>query len=723
MARTSASLSDGATGSPIAAVLGPAVVCAAALAVPLVYLPNLNSVFAEPKMALLYIAGALGFAGRMLAWGFAPSSSSSSSPSSSSVRLSPALQIAVASLLATTLVAAAVAAARGAPGAPYAGAEIARLLAVVGVAFAAAQATADPRWLRRLLTSIHISAGLVSLIGLLQHLQILPLAIPTISVPGSTFGNRNIAAEAVAMSIPFGLGWLALARQGGVGAKDVAPAPASRDARTTGAADDVWRRDPVGAILFLLALELVYLGATRTRGAWLGAASGIAVFFGLRWLAGQRGRAVPRAGVALALALGVAALAAAVIPGRVIPRDVADAKRFEPGPHVVREVVDPTSPVVRTRLGLWRRTLTMYRAHPLLGVGPGNFTVFFPLYAEPGARADGVLTPTVVPRRAHQDLLERLAETGVVGLAALLAVYVVAAGIAVRRSRRAGEETGRSGGDAATVAPAAPGAALGAALTLAALDDRAAQAASAAAALAVLFTCGLTGFPLAMPGTALLFGVALGVLAAKRVSATAPAPARVSAPLAPAGSRAGARFAVVLVAAVLVTGAVVGASRSVRRSYWLARARAALRTPDRPGLGPLAALEALRRAERADSGQFEVALETGFVLLRLGRAADARRAVDRALAIEPHCANAWALRAEADLGADDAPQAAADADRATAILNDYPDAVATRGRAGQQLGDLRALQAARDHLAALAAAGDDRAGRLLGSLPPGAGPR
>ena len=55
-----------------------------------------------------------------------------------------------------------------------------------------------------------------SLIGLLQHLRLLPLPIPTISVPGSTFGNRNVAAEAVAMAIPFGLAWLALlaARRG-----------------------------------------------------------------------------------------------------------------------------------------------------------------------------------------------------------------------------------------------------------------------------------------------------------------------------------------------------------------------------------------------------------------------------------------------------------------------------------------------------------------------------
>ena len=58
---------------------------------------------------------------------------------------------------------------------------------------------------QRFVDGIFVSAGIVSLVGLLQHVQLLPFAIPVISVPGSTFGNHNMAAEAVALSIPFGL--------------------------------------------------------------------------------------------------------------------------------------------------------------------------------------------------------------------------------------------------------------------------------------------------------------------------------------------------------------------------------------------------------------------------------------------------------------------------------------------------------------------------------------
>ena len=91
---------------------------------------------------------------------------------------------------------------------------------------------------------------------------------------------------------------------------------------------------------------------------------------------------------------------------------------------------------MRTRLGLWRRTVAMSAEHPLLGVGPGNWPVAFPRYAEPGAMRDGVLTATRAPRQAHDDLLERLAETGIPGLLALGLLGASTATAARRRLAR-----------------------------------------------------------------------------------------------------------------------------------------------------------------------------------------------------------------------------------------------------------------------------------------------
>jgi O-antigen ligase/tetratricopeptide (TPR) repeat protein len=646
-------------------VAAPAVVCAAALVVPLAYLPNLRSVFAEPKLALLSVAGAAGLGLAMVDRTRGPSAAP---------RLGRALAWAVAAWLATTLLSGVVARVRGTPGAPYARVEIGRMLAVVGIALGTAQAVVAPLWRQRLLMAITGAAGVVSFIGLLQHLQLLPLAIPVISVPGSTFGNRNIAAEAIAMSIPFGLAAVSLARA----------APSSRDG------------GGVAPILVCLILQMAYLGATRTRGAWLGASCGVAAFLVLRR------RALPRRALIGVLALGVAGLAAAAIPGRVVPRDLADAKRFEPGQQVVREALDPASPVVRTRIGLWRRTLAMYAAHPIFGVGPGNFVVFFPLYAEPGAGKDGVMSSSVVPRRAHQDLLERLAETGPLGLAAWLAVYAVAGAVAIRRSRdRRISATSRPDADAdadagdrdlARSATSVPPAAL---------------VAGAAGSLAALFACGLSGFPLAMPATALLLAVALGCLACEGTRSPAARPA--------ARSPRAAFLVAVLLAGSLLLYATVTAARGLARSYSAARALAALR-PDATRSGPTVALAQLQRADRVDPGRFDVALETGFVLLRLGRGAEALAAFDRALAVEPHSPNAWALRGEADLATGDARRAAEDARHATTLLADYPEALATRAAAQARIGDLTGARQARALLAGMAAAGDANAQRLLAAL-------
>jgi len=410
---------------------------------------------------------------------------------------------------------------------------------------------------------------------------------------------------------------------------------------------------------------------------------GIVVFYALAR------RAFPGAALAVVLALVVAALAAAVIPGRLTPRDAGDAKRFEPGEHVVSEALDPRSPVLRERLGLWRRTLAMWRRHPVFGVGPGNFQVYFPAYAEPGALADGVISAKIVPRRAHEDLLERLAETGPLGLAALLAVYVVGLSIAIRRSRLAAADPSRTSG---------PG-------------DEATLAAAAAGCLAALFACGLSGFPLAMPATALLFAVALGFLACE---GTAPAGA-----LPAGGVRRPPRPVAILAALAIVAVTAIGSVRGLIRSYWLARERTALRPA---ALDLNAALGALRAAERARPGTFEVVLETAYVLERLHRFSESLAAIDRAMAIEPYAIPVWLVRSEAALDSGDARAALAAADRALQLFADYPDALVMRALAETRLGHADAARAAYDHLMSLVQGGDPYAKTLLDRLRNEKGP-
>jgi O-antigen ligase len=623
---------------------------AAAVAIMLGYLPALSSPFVAPKLAVLLVAGACGFLG----W------------AAGSWRPRPAPRErgiigASAAFGLLIVVSACLAAGRGAPGAPYAAVEIIRIGAMFGVAAGAAfAARADARHTRRLCEAIHASAGLVALIGLCQHLRLSPLPIPAISVPGSTFGNRNVAAEAVAMAIPFGFGLLGFGE-------------------TTGPAPSPSRRR---MIALFVVLEIGYLAVARARGAWLGGALGIAVFLALR------PPRLSRATVGALAAVAMLAVAGAAIPGRWTAHDSLDVKRFQPATRVVRDAVDPSSPVARTRLALWRRTVALYRSRPLAGIGVGNFPVLFPLYAEPNATADGVLSPTAVPRRAHNDLLERLAEMGPFGLAVLLALYAALGAAAVRRvrdARRAGHP-----GDGDT-------------------------AAACAGSLAAFVGCGLTGFPFAMPATVYLFGVALGLLAAD--APTAPEPGATTATTAVPRLRA-RRLVLFPIAVGLAVSLAAFVTRwsahHLEASYFIARSDAALRAGTAPS-DAARALPFLARADRATPGDFQVALRASAAELQAGHAPEASAAAGRALAVEPNSANAWEALARARLATDDPRGAAAAADRALGILHDYPGALATRAQAAGRLGDAATADGARARLSALAITDDD-ARRLLTAL-------
>ncbi len=564
--------------------LGETILPGAALLVALAYVPALASPFVEIKLAALVLAGALSGA----AW-LAARAAGTRAP------LDRRIAGAGLAVLATTALAAALAAFRQV-GAPYASAELVRLNAAAGVALGTALAVAAGR-AGPLFQAIQIGAALVSVIGLGQHAQVLPLSIPSFSVPGSTFGNRNVAAEAVATALPLGLAMLETA------------------------AGVRWRARLVPV---LLGLDALYLAVARTRGAWLGAAAGVLVFAALRRPALSR-RAVA-GGAAILLAAGLAA----AVPGRWTAHDALDAKRFEPGSQVVLEALNTSSPVARTRLGLWRRTWAMYRDAPLTGVGPGNFAVLFPRYAEPGAAEDGVLSPGLAPRRAHDDLLERLAETGPLGLGALLALYGAAAMAAVRRARRA-----RAAGDHANLA----------------------FAAGCAGTVAAFAGCGLTGFPMAMPATLFLLAVALGGLAAPDAMVEVTGRPR------PLGA----------------IGWLVGGALVVAGAGWCGKRLAASRFL---GRGTMADLE---RAARVAPGDFQVALQASATAWHAGDPATARARAERALGIEPFSPNAWEALARARLDSGDAAGAAAASDRALELLHAYPAARATREAATQRL--------------------------------------
>jgi len=626
------------TAASAARAAAGAATCAAAFLVPLIYAPSLAAPFTVPKQTILELGAALSIGALLVR--LAVSNRAAADETSSRwllelrQRVRP-LRWGIILVLGSVALSAAIA--DRAPGAPYALPALVRWVALFGVAGGVLASGGDAAIPARLLQSVTVSAALVSLIGLLQHLDLFALPVPVISTPGSTFGNRNLGAEAVALSIPFGLGALILARS----------------SRQQGE-----RRLLAAAV----ALEVLYLAATRARGAWLGGLMGVLAF------ALTSGKPWPRRTVLMALGVSVLAVLVAVIPGRSNPRYAADAKRFAKAFDVVGTSFDPDSPALRTRLGLWRRSLTMLETHPVVGIGPGNWAVLFPRYAEPGATVEGVLSANLAPRNAHCDLLECLTETGWLGLGSLL---ILAYGVttSLRRDLRAAPPDDPRG--------------------------RRLAARIAGATLVALAGVSLTGFPLEMPATLTLAGLALGLAASidGRGAGSSTVARDGQSPSPPP-------WVAVLAGLLLLTFTGIAGEARVRGSYWLGSAERALREDHGPA-GAEQAISALGNAFAASPG-YRVVLRTAQAELRLHHILEATRACDAAVAIEPYSPNPWATLAAVQLEGGDPHSAWLSARHSLELLNDHPLALWVRAQAAEALGDTSDAQSTWAHLRTLA---------------------
>lgn len=80
---------------------------------------------------------------------------------------------------------------------------------------------------------------------------------------------------------------------------------------------------------------------------------------------------------------------------------------------------------LESRLRYWDHSLVMVKEHPFLGVGLGNWQVEFPKYGLEDLNEFDISNGTQTLQRAHNDFLQVLCESGLLGLIGYLLIFIV----------------------------------------------------------------------------------------------------------------------------------------------------------------------------------------------------------------------------------------------------------------------------------------------------------
>ena len=310
---------------------------------------------------------------------------------------------------------------------------------IIGVATLATVRT--PRQLFYVVGGMLVGGFQVAIYGIAQHHQIAGL-LPAeasrwvgINKPGSTFGNRNMAAQLIVSVMPAGYVLIAMALRW-------------------------WRRGQAQLAIvvglsanILLFVLLYYLRLSVTRSAWGGAMLGVLVaiaVFGIGRLLGRKSAAgvleadlpaekpdvmKPKrsalpliAGLVLSGALAIG-LASTVLIDRgfkaQFDEGVGDQKRRMGITDLFATVGDFEKPHWSMRFMMWSSTWEAIKARPL-GGGAGNWRVLFPVYVTQRENNDH-FSISKQPTRAHNDFLQFWSEFGLQGFVSWMALLLVVA--------------------------------------------------------------------------------------------------------------------------------------------------------------------------------------------------------------------------------------------------------------------------------------------------------
>lgn len=222
--------------------------------------------------------------------------------------------------------------------------------------------------------------------------------------PGGTFGNRNFMAHLAAIVAP------------------------------TIVYCGVTARRSIGTVLAAILIGVIAAAEvlSRSRAAWLALlAAGLPLAL-IAWVTRERWgtRATTQRLMALGVATAIGALIALVLPNTL------EWKSDSPYLESVRGMVNYQQGSGHGRLVQYTHSLRMTLDDPILGVGPGNWSVVYPRYASRGdpslSSADEGVTANPWP---SSDWAAFASERGIPATALLILIFVALLGLAAWHGR------------------------------------------------------------------------------------------------------------------------------------------------------------------------------------------------------------------------------------------------------------------------------------------------
>ncbi len=253
------------------------------------------------------------------------------------------------------------------------------------------------RHIEQLLLLLMISGTVVSLIGMLQYwfqIDWIPQGAP----PASTFANKNFAAQYVTLTSPITFYYLLTSQ----------------------------RQKLLWFSGISLAVMLAYIVYTQTRAAWV--AFIVQSIVAISWLFYQHFKYPDQQWfTTLKLKVLTISLMLLLLFIMLTPEGLS-LNGFSLIASQAQTIAEDASTEYRQgsiRLVLWLNSLLIFSDHWLTGVGLGNWQLYYPLYHQ-RSLVDWLLGAYNITANAHNDYLHYLAELGLIGAIASVAVLFFA---------------------------------------------------------------------------------------------------------------------------------------------------------------------------------------------------------------------------------------------------------------------------------------------------------